>query len=96
LATPILAQVAALEISMTTSRPVRRVALLVGALALVVAACGEDASDSSTTAAAVSSTTSEAETPATTSAPASAEGAAVGDAVSVHYIGTLPDGTEFE
>lgn len=71
-----------------TSSLSRRAALVVALLALVAAACGDDdATDSTPTAA---------ETPATTSAPASTEGAAAGDTVSVHYIGTLPDGTEFD
>jgi peptidylprolyl isomerase len=74
-----------------TSSTYRRAALVVTLFALIAAACGDGAADSTTT-----TTIRTADTSATTAAPAAGGGAAAGDTVSVHYIGTLPDGTEFD
>lgn len=71
-----------------TSSLYRRAALVVALVALVAAACGDAAADTTTT------TTPDISV--TTAAPAPGGGAAAGDTVSVHYIGTLPDGTEFD
>jgi FKBP-type peptidyl-prolyl cis-trans isomerase 2 len=76
---------------------------LVGAVALLVAACGGDESSTTTTTAADASSTTTTTTSAATTTEAAAGGESsdgrvvqAGDAVSVHYTGTLDDGTVFD
>ena len=80
----------------------RHIVVLALATALFAAACGESSSESDTTEAVVggSTETSEAPAPETTSTtqPTPTEGFIVqdGDAVAVHYVGTLDDGSQFD
>lgn len=74
-------------------KPVVAVAL---AVALMLAACGDSADDSSTTMAdPVTTETPDSEAPAST-APADAPRAQDGDTVKVHYTGMLEDGEVFD
>jgi FKBP-type peptidyl-prolyl cis-trans isomerase 2 len=79
-----------------------RVVLLVGVVGLVIAACaGDDAATTTTASESTTTTTTTAAATTTTGAPAGADtsdGQVVqaGDAVSVHYTGTLDDGTVFD
>lgn len=69
--------------------------LLVGSIAL--AACsGDDAETSTTTTTTTATESTDSETP--TTAPTGGEGrtAQDGDAVAVHYVGTLDDGSQFD
>ncbi|MFQ5555201.1 MAG: peptidylprolyl isomerase [Acidimicrobiia bacterium] len=85
-----------------------RVAAPVAALLLVAAACGDSSEDAAavttseapatTAAAATTEAPASTQAPATTAAPAGGDAGPVGDGqtISVHYVGTLDDGEQFD
>lgn len=76
-----------------------RIAVFVVALGLVAAACGGDDEPGETTTTAAASTTTVADAaPNTTAAAATPSDGVVdvGDTITVHYVGTLDDGSEFD
>ena len=76
-----------------------RVVALVAVLASLAAACGgDDAAETTAAAATDAPATTAAALPTTTGGAGEIDGAvaAAGDQVSVHYVGTLTDGTEFD